>query len=240
MKESDCRYAKTIVFCENIDHADAMVLKLKNLNSDLVQENNKYIMKITGDDEIGKAELENFTEPNEKYPVIAVTSKLMSTGVDSETCELIVLDKTIGSPTEFKQTIGIGTRINENFTIDDEKKSKLHFTILDFRANYHQFEDPEFDGEPVAVMEVGEKGAFPKGSPQRETELEGKDKGKSKGHMQKVKVNGVDVVIEGEEVRYTDENGTLVKQNIDSCVKNNILSQYPVYNDFYAAFKVSD
>ncbi len=240
MKENNCRYAKTIVFCENIDHADAMVLKLKNLNSDLVQENSKYIMKITGDDEIGKAELENFTEPNVKYPVIAVTSKLMSTGVDSETCELIVLDKTIGSPTEFKQTIGRGTRINENFTIDDEKKSKLHFTILDFRANYHQFEDPEFDGEPVAVMEVGEKGTFPKGSPQRETELEGKDKGNSKGHMQKVKVNGVEVVIEGEEVRYTDENGTLVKQNIDSCVKNNILSQYPVYNDFYAAFKVSD
>lgn len=240
MKENNCRYAKTIVFCENIDHADAMVLKLKNLNSDLVQENSKYIMKITGDDEIGKAELENFIHPNIKYPVIAVTSKLMSTGVDTETCELIVLDKTIGSPTEFKQTIGRGTRINEDFTIDDEKKSKLHLTILDFRANYHQFEDPEFDGEPVAVMEVGEKGVFPKGSPQKETEGEDKNKGKSKGHMQKVKVNGVDVVIEGEEVRYTDENGNLVKQNIESCVKNNILSQYPVYNDFYAAFKSAD
>ena len=156
MKENNCRYAKTIVFCEDILHVDAMVLKLKNLNSDLVQENSKYIMKITGDDEIGKAELENFTDPNTKYPVIAVTSKLMSTGVDSETCELIVLDKSIGSMTEFKQTIGRGTRINENFTIDEEKKSKLHFTILDFRSNYHQFEDPEFDGEPVAVMEVGE------------------------------------------------------------------------------------
>ena len=242
MKENDCRYAKTIVFCENIDHADAMVLKLKNLNSDLVQENSKYIMKITGDDEIGKAELENFTDPNSKYPVIAVTSKLMSTGVDSETCELIVLDKSIGSMTEFKQTIGRGTRINENFTIDDEKKSKLHFTILDFRSNYHQFEDPEFDGEPVAVMEVGEKDLFPKGSPQKETNgaNEDKDKGKSKGRIHKVKVNGVDVTIDGEEVRYTDENGKLIKQNIDSCVKNNILSQYPQYNDFYMAFKSSD
>lgn len=178
-----------IVFCENIDHADAMVLKLKNLNSDLIQENSKYIMKITGDDEIGKAELENFTDPNVKYPVIAVTSKLMSTGVDSETCEPIVLDKSIGSMTEFKQTIGRGTRINESFTIDEQKKSKLHFTILDFRANYHQFEDPGFDGE---------------------------------------------------EVRYTDENGNLVRQNIESCVKNNILSQYPEYNDFYASFKLSD
>ena len=242
MKENDCRYAKTIVFCENIDHADAMVLKLKNLNSDLVQENSKYIMKITGDDEIGKAELENFTDPNTKYPVIAVTSKLMSTGVDSETCELIVLDKSIGSMTEFKQTIGRGTRINENFTIDEEKKSKLHFTILDFRSNYHQFEDPEFDGEPVAVMEVDEGGSFPKGSPQKETDKnsENKDKGKSKGHIQKVKVNGVDVTIDGEEVRYTDENGNLIKQNIESCVKNNILTHYPTYQDFYVSFKTSD
>lgn len=242
MKENDCRYAKTIVFCENIDHADAMVLKLKNLNSDLVQENSKYIMKITGDDEIGKAELENFTDPNTKYPVIAVTSKLMSTGVDSETCELIVLDKSIGSMTEFKQTIGRGTRINENFTIDEEKKSKLHFTILDFRSNYHQFEDPEFDGEPVAVMEVDENGSFPKGSPQKETDENGEDKnkGKSKGHIQKVKVNGVDVTIDGEEVRYTDENGNLIKQNIESCVKNNILTQYPAYQDFYVSFKTSD
>lgn len=124
----------------------------------------------------------------------------------SETCELIVLDKSIGSMTEFKQTIGRGTRINENFTIDQEKKSKLHFTILDFRSNYHQFEEPEFDGEPVAVMEVGENGSFPKGSPQKET----------------------------------DENGNLVKQNIESCVKNNILSQYPKYQDFYVSFKASD
>lgn len=242
MKENNCRYAKTIVFCENIDHADAMVLKLKNLNSDLLQENSKYIMKITGDDEIGKAELENFTDPNTKYPVIAVTSKLMSTGVDSETCELIVLDKSIGSMAEFKQTIGRGTRINENFTIDDETKSKLHFTILDFRSNYHQFEDPEFDGEPVAIMDIGENSPFPKENPQKETDGMGeqKDKYNSEGHIQKVKVNGVNVTIDGEEVRYTDENGNLVKQNMDSCVKNNILSQYPTYQDFYVSFKESE
>lgn len=241
MKDNNCRYAKTIVFCENIDHVDAMVLKLKNLNADLVAENSKYIMKITGDDEIGKAELENFTDPNTKYPVIAVTSKLLSTGVDSETCELIVLDKSIGSPTEFKQTIGRGTRINENFTIDEEKRSKLHFTILDFRANYHQFEDKDFDGEPVSVMTVGEKGKFPKGSPQKTTDDEDDIKGKKgKGHFKKVTINGVDVTIEGEEVHYTDENGEFIKENIDSCVKNNIITQYPTYNDFYTAFKFSD
>lgn len=241
MKDNNCRYAKSIIFCENIDHADAMVLKLKNLNADLVTENSKYIMKITGDDEIGKAELENFTDPNTKYPVIAVTSKLLSTGVDSETCELIVLDKSIGSMTEFKQTIGRGTRINENFTIDDEKRSKLHFTILDFRSNYHQFEDKDFDGEPVSVMTVGEKGKFPKGSPQKPTEGTDSTKGKKgKNHFKKVTVNGVDVTIEGEEVRYTDENGKFVKENIDSCVKNNIITQYPNYDSFYVAFKASN
>jgi len=243
MKDNDCRYAKTIVFCENIDHADAMVLKLKNLNSDLVAENSKYIMKITGDDEIGKAELENFTDPNTKYPVIAVTSKLMSTGVDSETCELIVLDKSIGSMTEFKQTIGRGTRINENFTIDEEKKSKLHFTILDFRANYHQFEDPDFDGEPVAIMSIGEKDKFPKGSPQEESDGKRESRGKAgkdKGHIKKIKINGVNVNIDGENVSYLDENGSLVKQNIDSCVRNNILTQYPTYHDFYVSFKAAD
>lgn len=237
MKDNNCRYAKTIVFCENISHADAMLIKLKNLNADLVAENSKYIMKITGDDEIGKAELRNFTDPNTKYPVIAVTSKLMSTGVDSETCELIVLDKSIGSMTEFKQTIGRGTRINENFTIDEQKKSKLHFTILDFRANYCQFEDPEFDGEPVSIMSVDENGKFPKGSPQEQTN---KKKGnKNKTNTQKVRVNGVEVTIDGEEVRYADENGNFVKENIDSCIKNNIITQYPTYNDFYTEFKKS-
>ncbi len=236
MIENDCRYAKTIVFCENIEHADAMVLKLKNLSGDLVAENPKYIMKITGDDEIGKAELENFSDPNTKYPVIAVTSKLMSTGVDTETCEIIVLDKTIGSMTEFKQTIGRGTRINENFTINDEKKSKLHFTILDFRKNYKKFEDPGFDGEPVAVANVNDTGKFPKGSPQGITNLGGQ----ITRHFEKAFVKGQAVKIEDEVVQYRDENGNLVKENIDNCVKNNILDQYPTYEAFYSAFMVEN
>lgn len=234
MIENNCRYAKTIVFCENIEHADAMVIKLKNYNSDLVAENPKYIMKITGDDEIGKAELENFTDPNTKYPVIAVTSKLMSTGVDSETCELIVLDKTIGSMTEFKQTIGRGTRIKEKFIIDGQQKSKLHFTILDFRKNYLQFEDPEFDGEPVAVMSVPEKDKFPKPIPQQITENIEKINGRR--HYEKAFIKGREVTIENEVVQYRDENGDLVKENLDSCVKNNILSQYATKDEFLNAF----
>lgn len=237
MRENDCRYSKTIVFCENIEHADAMVLKLKNLNQDLVAQNPKYIMKITGDDEIGKAELENFTDPNTKYPVIAVTSKLMSTGVDSETCEIIVLDKSIGSMTEFKQTIGRGTRINENYYIDDEKKSKLHFTILDFRKNYKNFEDPNFDGEPVSVFNMNQEDKVPKSIPQRLTSTDNNsEKLNYVRHFEKAFVKGKEVKIEDEVVQYRDENGNLVKENVDSCVKNNILEQFPTVEDFNKKF----
>lgn len=238
MIENDCRFSKTIVFCENIEHAEAMVLKLRNYNADLVAENPKYVMKITGDDEVGKAELENFTDPNTKYPVIAVTSKLMSTGVDSETCELIVLDKSIGSMTEFKQTIGRGTRIKEKYQIDGEDKSKLHFTILDFRKNYLQFEDPEFDGEPVSAVVLGQTNKFPKSIPQRITKLEKDIVGGR--HYEKAFIMGKEVNIENETVQYRDENGNLVKENIDSCVKNNILTQYPTKEDFIKAFKESE
>ena len=237
MIENNCRFAKTIVFCENIEHAEAMVVKLKNYNSDLVAENPKYVMKITGDDEIGKAELENFTDPNTKYPVIAVTSKLMSTGVDSETCELIVLDKSIGSMTEFKQTIGRGTRIKEKFTIDNQEKNKLHFTILDFRTNYTQFEDPEFDGEPVAVMNINEREKFPKDIPQKITDE--KKEVNTTRHLEKAFIEGREVSIENEVVQYRDEEGNLVKENIDSCVKNNIVEQYPTIEQFREKFNDS-
>lgn len=238
MKDNNCRYAKTIVFCERTDHAAEMVRLLKNLNKDLVAENEKYVMRITGDDDDGKKELENFTDPNTKYPVIAVTSKLMSTGIDTETCELIVLDRTIGSPTEFKQTIGRGTRIKKEFKIDKETKTKLHFTILDFRKNYVQFRDPNFDGDPVAVMSVGDSGEFPKGARQKNEEGsdDDTDAGNKKAKRKLVEVNGVTVTIEGEEVSFSDEDGNLVKENLESCVKNNILAQYPTFEEFYSAW----
>ncbi|MBO5527538.1 MAG: DEAD/DEAH box helicase family protein, partial [Erysipelotrichaceae bacterium] len=121
MKVNDCRYAKTIVFCESIEHAQDTVRRLENLNHDLVAENPKYVMQITGDNDIGKKQLDNFVDPNSKYPVIAVTSRLMSTGVDAETCKIIALDRTIGSMTEFKQIIGRGTRIKEKFECDGEE-----------------------------------------------------------------------------------------------------------------------
>jgi len=136
------RYDKTIVFCEDIDHAERMRQELVNANPDLTATNRKYVMRITGDNPEGKAELDNFIHPEERYPVIVTTSKLMTTGVDCKTCKVIVLDQTIRSMTEFKQIIGRGTRIEEDF-------GKLYFTILDFRKATELFADPDFDGEPV-------------------------------------------------------------------------------------------
>ncbi|MFH1399451.1 MAG: DEAD/DEAH box helicase family protein [Candidatus Woesearchaeota archaeon] len=147
LKNYGDRYAKTIVFCVDIDHAERMRMALRNDNTDLVKKNPKYIMKITGDDDIGKKEVDNFIDPAIKYPVIATTSKLMTTGVDAQTCKLIVLDSNIQSMTEFKQIIGRGTRIREDY-------GKYYFTIIDFRQVTDLFADPEFDGEPVLIYEA--------------------------------------------------------------------------------------
>lgn len=143
------RFAKTIVFCVDIDHAERMRSALQKHNSDLAAANHKYVMQITGDNDEGKRELENFTNPEEKYPVIATTSELMTTGVDAQTCKVIVLDANINSMTKFKQIIGRGTRINEEF-------GKLYFTILDFRNATDLFADKEFDGDPIRVKPVSE------------------------------------------------------------------------------------
>lgn len=143
------RMDKTIVFCVDIEHAEGMRQALINENPDLVSQNSKYVMRITGDSNEGKNELDNFISPEERYPVIAVTSKLMTTGVDAQTCKVIVLDSNIQSMTEFKQIIGRGTRINEDF-------NKLYFTILDFRNVTDLFADPDFDGDPVRIKVTSE------------------------------------------------------------------------------------
>ena len=143
------QFAKTIIFCMDIEHAERMRSALVKQNANLVTENSKYIMQITGDNEEGKRELDNFINPEAKYPVIAVTSELMTTGVDAQTCKVIVLDTNIGSMTKFKQIIGRGTRINEEF-------GKLYFTILDFRQATDLFADKNFDGEAIRVKEVSQ------------------------------------------------------------------------------------
>ena len=146
--EASDPFAKTIVFCDDIDHAERMRQALVNLNPVRVKENRKYVMRITGDEDEGKAELDNFINPEERYPVIATTSKLLTTGVDAQTCKLIVLDQHIQSMTEFKQIIGRGTRINEDY-------DKYWFTIMDFKKATELFADKDFDGEPVVIYEPG-------------------------------------------------------------------------------------
>jgi type I restriction enzyme, R subunit len=142
LKESGDRFQKTIVFCVDVEHAARMRQALINENADLVQQNERYVMRITGDDTEGTAQLGNFIDPEEPYPVIVTTSRLLSTGVDAQTCRLIVLDREVGSMTEFKQIVGRGTRVHED-------TKKYYFTLIDFRKATNHFADPDFDGEPV-------------------------------------------------------------------------------------------
>ena len=147
LKATD-RFAKTIVFCVDIDHANRMRTALINENADLVAQHRNYVVKITGDDEYGKQELDNFTDVEERFPVIATTSKMLTTGIDTKMVKLIVLEASIGSMTEFKQIIGRGTRIRE-------EEGKLYFSIMDFRKATNLFADPDFDGDPVQIYEPG-------------------------------------------------------------------------------------
>ena len=149
LKESGDRFQKTIVFCVDTEHAARMRQALINENPDLVRENERYVMRITGDDSEGCAQIGNFIDPEAKWPVIVTTSRLLSTGVDAQTCRLIVLDREVGSMTEFKQIVGRGTRVHED-------TKKYYFTLIDFRKATNHFADPEFDGEPVQIYEPAE------------------------------------------------------------------------------------
>ncbi|MEY2116215.1 EcoAI/FtnUII family type I restriction enzme subunit R [Rhodanobacter sp. FW106-PBR-R2A-1-13] len=149
LKQSGDRFQKTIVFCVDTEHAARMRQALINENADLVQQNARYVMRITGDDNEGTAQLGNFIDPESPYPVIVTTSRLLSTGVDAQTCRLIVLDREVGSMTEFKQIVGRGTRVHED-------THKYYFTLVDFRKATNHFADPDFDGEPVQIYQPDE------------------------------------------------------------------------------------
>ena len=150
LRESGDRFQKAIIFCVDQEHAARMRQALVNENADLVEGNARYVMRITGEDETGKNELGNFIDPESKYPVLVTTSRLLSTGVDVQTCRLIVLDRAVGSMTEFKQIVGRGTRVHED-------TGKFYFTLIDFRGATGHFADPEFDGEPVQIYEPGDQ-----------------------------------------------------------------------------------
>ncbi len=234
-------FDKTIVFCVDIEHASAMRRELVNLNPDQIEINNKYIMQITGDNDEGKLELDNFINPSEPYPVIATTSKLMTTGIDAQTCKLIVLDTNIGSSTEFKQIIGRGTRINENF-------DKYYFTIMDFRNATSHFADKDFDGNPIQIKnynqdEVIEENNF-KNDAERiiddetgekidfQEEIKNFDDENDKQKIKKIVVNGIDVKIINERVQYIDENGEIITRSLLDYTKTNLIKKYKNLNFF--------
>jgi type I restriction enzyme R subunit len=245
------RFMKTIVFCVDIEHAEGMRTALVKCNADLYRENSKYIMRITGDEEQGKRELDNFINPEEKYPVIAVTSKLMTTGVDAQTCQLIVLDSNIQSMTEFKQIIGRGTRINEEF-------GKKYFTILDFRDVTNLFADPDFDGDPIRIKvvsqdddlgeteaeELGDAGSIPaddeangEENAQEETPINpytitDNQNLANENDENKVVVNGVDVkVLVNRELSF-DHEGKLIIVGIKDFTRDKVKGRFQSMNDF--------
>lgn len=253
------RFAKTIVFCADIDHANRMRTALANCNADLVADNYKYVMQITGDNDEGKRELDNFINPEERYPVIATTSELMTTGVDAQTCKVIVLDAEIKSMTKFKQIVGRGTRINEEF-------NKLYFTILDFRNVTDLFADKDFDGDPIRVKPVSEETdlsgivdeeekdlspiedeltgeqievkpeiRYPEPEPNSQDDVTGEPKLKLK-----VVVNGVDVTALNQRELYFDNSGKPITVSLKDYTREIITGRYSSLNEFLNLWNSTD
>ena len=248
LKATD-RYAKTIVFCEDIDHAERMRQALVNENADLVAENPRYVVRITGDNEEGKAELDHFIDPESRYPVIATTSRLLTTGVDAQTCKVIVLDRRIESMTEFKQIIGRGTRVNEEY-------GKYYFTILDFKKATELFADPQFDGDPVKIYvrrqdepvvfedeERGEQvlvdGAGEDWDDNAGDVVPGSEEGPDLGEgdgpgPRRVKyvVDNVPVFVVAERVQYYGPDGKLITESLRDYTRRRVTARYATLDDF--------
>lgn len=226
LKNTD-RYAKTIVFCVDIDHAERMRQALVNFNSDLCAKNHKYIMRITGDNDEGKKQLDYFIDNDSNFPTIVTTSKLMTTGVNCQTCKNIVLDNIFGENgmTEFKQIIGRGTRIKEDY-------GKMYFTILDFRNATRLFADPKFNGPDIQDADYdpgNNKGENPVHIvPPNSKDTDDVPPTKTK----KIYINNVEVELVSERVQYYDKDGKLVTESLKDFTKRNILNDYASLNDF--------
>lgn len=249
-------YAKTIVFCDDIDHAERMRQALVNLNPDRLKECRKYVMRITGDEKEGKAELENFINPEKPFPVIATTSKLMTTGVDAQTCKLVVLDQHIKSMTEFKQMIGRGTRINEDY-------GKYWFTIMDFKKATELFADPLFDGEPVMIYEpeYNESPVPPNDDPEITLDANGNpftldaeytdfltsefgeagfiDEDSSAGRVKYV-IGDVAVYVVAERVQYYGPDGKLITESLKDFTRKAVRKDYQSLDQFLRRWTKTD
>lgn len=233
------RFDKTIIFCEDIDHAERMRQDLVNENADLVAASSKYIMRITGDDNEGKMELDSFIDPESRFPVIVTTSKLLSTGVDAQTCKLIVLDQRIQSMTLFKQIIGRGTRIREEY-------DKFFFTIMDFKKATELFADPDFDGDPVQIYEPkGDASPVPPDEEIGEEQVAGKtpmDMPHPPTGEKRVKyiIDDVPVMIVAERVQYYGTDGKLITESLRDYTRKSVLREFQSLDAFLTAWSHAD
>jgi type I restriction enzyme, R subunit len=227
-------FSKTIIFCEDIDHAERMRVAIVNAAGRLAIDNPRYVMRITGDSIEGKSELDNFIDPESKYPVIATTSDLLTTGVDAKTCKLIVLDKTIKSMTIFKQIIGRGTRIEEDF-------NKYYFTIMDFKKATELFRDPDFDGEPVVIYEpdVDDDPVPPDPEGPDDDDDNGEDDDGGSG-VRKVYVSGVSARIVAERIEYFGPDGNLITESYRDFTRKQIHQEFSSLDEFIRSWNNAD
>lgn len=252
LKESGDRFQKTIVFCVDQEHAARMRQALINANADLVNANARYVMRITGSDAEGQAQLGNFIDPESTYPVLVTTSRLLSTGVDAQTCRLIVLDREVGSMTEFKQIVGRGTRVHED-------TRKFYFTLIDFRGATNHFADKDFDGEPVQIYEpqggdpITPPDDVPPAGDDDDPISSEPDEGETivdpppdiyvhmgGGGQRKVYVDGVQVTIIAERVQYLDEQGKLITESLRDFTKKALRKHFVSLDEFLKRWKSAE
>ncbi|MFB9985333.1 EcoAI/FtnUII family type I restriction enzme subunit R [Mesorhizobium kowhaii] len=248
LKESGDRFQKTIVFCVDQEHAARMRQALVNENADLVAVNQRYVMRITGSDKEGQDQLGNFIDPESKYPVLVTTSRLLSTGVDAQTCRLIVLDRAVGSMTEFKQIVGRGTRVHED-------TKKFFFTLIDFRGATSHFADPDFDGDPVQIYTPGDGDPItpPDDAPPTGDDVVSPTPGADEtvvdqpglpflpgDPIRKTYVDGVGARIIAERVEYLDENGKLVTESLRDFTKTALKKRFASLDDFLKRWKSAE
>ena len=255
LRASGDRMQKTIVFCVDTEHALMMRQALINENQDLVQANSNYIIRITGNDQEGMQQLDNFIDPLEPHPVIVTTSRLLSTGVDAQTCRLIVLDREVGSMTEFKQIVGRGTRVHAD-------SQKYYFTLVDFRKASKHFADKDFDGDPVQIYEPDETDSpLPPegedsssgtsedqdGNDEEETLTAGPEPPDLTGGpfppgepRQKYYIKGKPVRVATERIEYLDENGKLVVESLRDYSRRTVRQHFASLDTFLRRWRGED
>ena len=223
LKKHNCRMDKTIFFCVDQEHADRMRQALVNENADMCAIDDKYVMRITANDEAGVKQLDNFRNVEKDYPVLVTTSKLLSTGVDVQTVKYIVLDSNIRSMTEFKQIIGRGTRVREDL-------GKLYFTIFDFRDVTRLFHDPDFDGpiEQQDDFQPHKPGPGPDEPPKVPPQPSDK--------KTKYLLGGTKVSVAQKHIQYLDKDGNLITESLIDYTKRNVRNQYASMEEFLNAW----